>query len=208
MHISPTQAPCSPRKEIVKAIRRCSYKAMSLLRASARRATPSSARLFTASRPRFARRTFVMASAKLVQSAADTKSAVQSFPASELRPPLSASAPVSASPAKSSLEGWSSSVPSAQPDRRHDSPDPETPTVFAFFEKATCTWQYIVADMATRQAVIIDPVLDYDPASGNVATKTADGLLGFVQDHGLNITHILCVPFPSPVRAYARPGKG
>lgn len=134
----------------------------------------------------------------------NAKTAVQSSPAG-LRP-LSASAPIPAAPAKSSLEGWSSGVPSAQPDRRHESADEKTPTVFSFFEKATSTWQYVVADMKTLHAVIIDPVLDYDPASGNLTTKTADGLLGFVKDHGLNITHILYVA-PSPSQG-ARPFIG
>lgn len=83
-------------------------------------------------------------------------------------------------------------LPTLQPDRRHDSPDPKTPTVFSFFEPATSTWQYVVADIAASRAVIIDPVLDYDPASGAVSTKSADGLLGFVKDRGLTVTHILC----------------
>ena len=84
-------------------------------------------------------------------------------------------------------------MPAAQPDRRHESPDARTPTVFSFFEKVTATWQYVVADMKTGDAVVIDPVLDYDPASGNISTKTADGLLGFIWQHGLRVTRILYV---------------
>ena len=108
---------------------------------------------------------------------------------------VSAAAAVAASPAaKLSIHDADiPGMPAAQPDRRHDSPDPKTPTVFSFFEKVTATWQYVVADLKYGDAVVIDPVLDYDPASGNISTKTADGLLGFVWAHGLNVTRILYV---------------
>ena len=69
--------------------------------------------------------------------------------------------------------------------------DAQTPNVFTFFEKATCTWQYIVADPKTSKAVIVDPVLDYDPASGAITTSTADGLVAFVEHNGLQVVKIL-----------------
>ena len=79
----------------------------------------------------------------------------------------------------------------AEPSTRHLSTDAETPNVFPFFEKATSTWQYIVVDPKTAEAVIIDPVLDYDPASGAVTTTTADGLVSFIEHNGLKVTRIL-----------------
>ena len=83
-------------------------------------------------------------------------------------------------------------IPPAEPWRRHESPDPETtPTVFTFFEKATSTWQYVVVDPKTNNAVIIDPVLDYEPNSGTISTETADGLVSFVEHNELRVTHIL-----------------
>lgn len=63
--------------------------------------------------------------------------------------------------------------------------------MFTFFEKATSTWQYIVIDPKTAEAVIIDPVLDYDPASGAVSTSTADGLISFIEHNNLKVTRIL-----------------
>jgi len=41
------------------------------------------------------------------------------------------------------------------------------------------------------EAVIIDPVLDYDPASGTLSSKTADQLLAFCEQQGLKVHHIL-----------------
>ncbi|KAI0645529.1 Metallo-hydrolase/oxidoreductase [Trametes meyenii] len=83
-------------------------------------------------------------------------------------------------------------IPPAEPWRRHVSPDPDTtPTVYTFFEKATSTWQYIIVDSITSEAVIVDPVLDYDPNSGTISTDTADGLVSFVEQNGLRVTRIL-----------------
>ncbi|KAH9895140.1 Metallo-hydrolase/oxidoreductase [Cubamyces lactineus] len=83
-------------------------------------------------------------------------------------------------------------IPPAEPWRRHESPDPDTtPTVFTFFEKATSTWQYVVVDPKTSNAVIVDPVLDYEPNSGTISTETADGLVSFVEHNELRVTHIL-----------------
>lgn len=61
---------------------------------------------------------------------------------------------------------------------------PETlvrPLVKAFFEPRTSSVQYVVTDPLARTCAIIDPVLDFDPSSGNVATHSADELLAFVE---------------------------
>jgi glyoxylase-like metal-dependent hydrolase (beta-lactamase superfamily II) len=65
------------------------------------------------------------------------------------------------------------------------------PKVDAFFEKRTCSVQYVVSDPVTRCCAIIDPVLDYDEKSGSVATWSADALLAFVRDHDLTVEWIL-----------------
>jgi glyoxylase-like metal-dependent hydrolase (beta-lactamase superfamily II) len=65
------------------------------------------------------------------------------------------------------------------------------PRVDAFFEKRTCSVQYVVSDPDTRSCAIIDPVLDYDEKSGSVATWSADALLAFVRDQDLRIEWIL-----------------
>ena len=51
------------------------------------------------------------------------------------------------------------------------------PTIQAFFDKATNTISYLVSDPASDVAAIIDPVLDYDPASACTSTASADDML-------------------------------
>ncbi|HEU0230827.1 MAG TPA: MBL fold metallo-hydrolase [Burkholderiaceae bacterium] len=61
----------------------------------------------------------------------------------------------------------------------------------AFFDDASGTVTYLVSDPATRQAAVIDPVLDYAHRNGKVATRSADQVLAFAQDAGLVIVRIL-----------------
>ncbi len=44
--------------------------------------------------------------------------------------------------------------------------------VQSFFDPRTSTLTYVVLDPATRDAVVIDPVLDYDPVASRVATDS------------------------------------
>lgn len=65
------------------------------------------------------------------------------------------------------------------------------PTIHDVFETATGTWQYIVADPSTSAAVIIDPVLDYEPATQSITTRSADTLLALATKQGYKIEKIL-----------------
>ena len=47
----------------------------------------------------------------------------------------------------------------------------------------TGTVSYVLADPATRMAAIVDPVLDFDAASGRTARTSADRLLS-LSKHG------------------------
>ena len=51
------------------------------------------------------------------------------------------------------------------------------PIIRSFFDEATNTVTHLVSDPATRQAAVIDPVLDYDPAGGKTSTKSVDQVL-------------------------------
>lgn len=61
----------------------------------------------------------------------------------------------------------------------------------AFFDRSTFTYSYVVSDPKSSRAVIIDPVLDYDPASGEISTASADGLLHYVAAQNLVVDYIL-----------------
>lgn len=65
------------------------------------------------------------------------------------------------------------------------------PSVQAFFDHATNTVSYIVHDPATKKAAIIDPVLDFTPRNGRVATTSADALLATAKAQGLEIIYLL-----------------
>jgi glyoxylase-like metal-dependent hydrolase (beta-lactamase superfamily II) len=65
------------------------------------------------------------------------------------------------------------------------------PRVHPFHHPGSGTWSYVVADPATREAAIIDPVLDFDAASGRRATTSAQALLDCVATHGYRVQWIL-----------------
>lgn len=65
------------------------------------------------------------------------------------------------------------------------------PSVQAFFDKATNTLSYIVQDPATKKAAIIDPVLDFTPRNGRIATTSSDALLASAKAQGLEIIYLL-----------------
>lgn len=67
----------------------------------------------------------------------------------------------------------------------------DEPTIHTLYERRTGTWQYVVSDPSTRAAVIIDPVLDYDPATQKFTTETADSILSLVKEKGLRVERIL-----------------
>ena len=65
------------------------------------------------------------------------------------------------------------------------------PTVTPFYHRPTGTWSYVVSDPATREAAVIDPVLDYDWRSGRTGTASADAILAHLAAEGLTLRWIL-----------------
>ncbi len=55
-----------------------------------------------------------------------------------------------------------------------------------FYDSETYTLTYIVFDEKTRDAIIIDPVLDFDPASGKVSKTSLEKLTSFISKNQLN----------------------
>ena len=64
-------------------------------------------------------------------------------------------------------------------------------TIQAFFDPKTWTVSYVVADAATKQAAVIDPVLDYDFKSGHTGTQSADAVLAYLQANRMSVQWIL-----------------
>lgn len=61
------------------------------------------------------------------------------------------------------------------------------PVIRAFFDEPTNTVSYIVADPVTKQAAVIDPVLDYDPNSGEVDIRSVKVILKAAEAQGFSI---------------------
>ncbi len=66
-----------------------------------------------------------------------------------------------------------------------------SPEVTAFFDEATNTVSYVVRDPAGRKTAIVDSVLDFDHASGRTSTASADAILDFVNENGLEVEWLL-----------------
>jgi glyoxylase-like metal-dependent hydrolase (beta-lactamase superfamily II) len=65
------------------------------------------------------------------------------------------------------------------------------PKVKAFFDEATFTASYVVADPQTKVAAIVDSVLDFDQASGRTSSTSADAIVAYVRDHSLQVEWLL-----------------
>ena len=65
------------------------------------------------------------------------------------------------------------------------------PEIRAFFDEPTNTVTYLVWDRETRKGVAIDPVLDFDPASGLVDDESVEELLKAAEDQGITIEWVL-----------------
>lgn len=65
------------------------------------------------------------------------------------------------------------------------------PFIEAFFDAPTNTISYLVGDPATRTAAVIDPVLDFDPASGIADTRSAERIVAFARAHDWRIAMVL-----------------
>jgi glyoxylase-like metal-dependent hydrolase (beta-lactamase superfamily II) len=66
-----------------------------------------------------------------------------------------------------------------------------TPEITAFFDEATFTVTYIVADPDTKKCAVIDSVLDYDANMGRTRTNSADKVITCIKDQGLTLVWLL-----------------
>ncbi|MEE2002477.1 MBL fold metallo-hydrolase [Alkalimonas sp. MEB108] len=68
--------------------------------------------------------------------------------------------------------------------------DPFT-QVKAFLDSDSETFSYVVADLTSGSAVIIDPVLDFDYKSGRTSTKSAEEILAYVEQKTFKVEWVL-----------------
>ncbi len=66
-----------------------------------------------------------------------------------------------------------------------------TATVQGFFDEATNTITYVVIEPQGKACAVIDSVLDFDYASGRTDTRSADRVIAYIQEHGLDLQWIL-----------------
>ncbi|MCE9665885.1 MBL fold metallo-hydrolase [Halomonas sp. M5N1S17] len=66
-----------------------------------------------------------------------------------------------------------------------------TPIVTHFFDEPTNTFSYVVQDPDSKSCAILDSVLDFDYAAGRTDVRSADQIIAFVRDNGLEVEWIL-----------------
>ena len=65
------------------------------------------------------------------------------------------------------------------------------PIIHAFFDEPTNTVSYLVGDPETREAAVVDPVLDYDHKSGKANVASAEAILAKARAEGFTIRLVL-----------------
>ncbi|MCR9204426.1 MAG: MBL fold metallo-hydrolase [Halobacteriovoraceae bacterium] len=61
----------------------------------------------------------------------------------------------------------------------------------SFFDKDTYTLTYVIYDENSKDAVIIDPVLDYEPGASKISDKSILKVQEFIKSNALNVHYIL-----------------
>lgn len=61
------------------------------------------------------------------------------------------------------------------------------PEVFAFFDKDTATFSYVVKDPGSAACAVVDSVMDLHYPSGAISFKGADAIIDFIQKHKMTV---------------------
>ena len=65
------------------------------------------------------------------------------------------------------------------------------PCIRAFFDEPTHTITYLVWDPSSRAGLVVDPVLDFDPGTGEVDTGSAEAVLAAAGEEGVRVEWVL-----------------
>jgi glyoxylase-like metal-dependent hydrolase (beta-lactamase superfamily II) len=66
-----------------------------------------------------------------------------------------------------------------------------TTHIKTFYDPRTFTLTYVVYDPQTRDAVVIDPVMDYEPTGSKLWSESADAVVTFLHNEDLHLHYIL-----------------
>ena len=65
------------------------------------------------------------------------------------------------------------------------------PEVRTFLDSASNSFSHVIVDPATRAAAIVDPVLEFDPASGRSGCAGAHAIASWIESRGLRLEWII-----------------
>ena len=75
--------------------------------------------------------------------------------------------------------------------RRASASASHRPSIAGFFDEATNTVSYVVHDPATKEAAIIDSVLDFEAASGRTSNGSADLIIEYITSNNLKVIWLI-----------------
>ena len=75
--------------------------------------------------------------------------------------------------------------------RRASASASHRPSIAGFFDEATNTVSYVVHDPATKEAAIIDSVLDFEAASGRTSNGSADLIVEYITSNNLKVIWLI-----------------
>ncbi|HHL32374.1 MAG TPA: MBL fold metallo-hydrolase, partial [Oceanospirillales bacterium] len=64
------------------------------------------------------------------------------------------------------------------------------PKVKSFYHTETYTWTHLVICTNTNNAILIDPVLDYNAINANTSTNFTDSILRYIGDHNILLKYV------------------
>ena len=67
----------------------------------------------------------------------------------------------------------------------------QRPSIAGFFDEATNTISYVVHDPVSREAAVIDSVLDYEAASGRTSSGSAERIVEYVTANDLSVSWLI-----------------